>query len=29
VAFTDTGEPLPQDLEPVVELIRADALGAG
>jgi histidine ammonia-lyase len=29
VVFTDTGEPLPQDLEPVVELIRAGALGAG
>ncbi len=29
VPFTDTGEPLPQDLEPVLELIRAGALGAG
>jgi histidine ammonia-lyase len=29
VPFTDSGEPLPQDLEPVLELIRGGALGAG
>ena len=29
VPFTDAGEPLPQDLEPVLELIRAGALATG
>ncbi len=29
VPFTDSGEPLPQDLEPVRELIRAGVLVAG
>jgi histidine ammonia-lyase len=29
VPFTDTGDPLPQDLEPVVELVRAGSLGSG
>jgi histidine ammonia-lyase len=29
VPFTDTGDPLPQDLEPVRDLIRTGALAAG
>jgi histidine ammonia-lyase len=27
VAFTGEGDPIPQELEPVVELVRSDALG--